>query len=201
MEIYDEARKNVEQLVNSIKEETKNKYEYDVISSVSSRIKTPQSIINKMKRKKYELNYKNMINSINDIAGVRIVCSLKNDIKKVRRILRQIPGITIIEEKDYLKKPKQSGYSAYHLIVETPVNYAEHNIEVKVEIQIRTMAMDYWSTIEHKMRYKSKTKISFIDSKKISLYAKILNLMDDKIMKIYRRQTKEIVKQKKGMLY
>lgn len=194
MEIYDEARKNVEQLINAIKQETKNKYEYDVINSVTSRIKSPQSILNKMKRKKYELNYRNMINFIDDIAGVRIVCELKSDIKSIRKILRQMPGITIIEEKDYIKKPKKSGYSAYHLVVETPVNYKNNNIAVKVEIQIRTMAMDYWATVEHKMRYKSKAKISFMDSKKLSLYAKILNLMDNKIMKIYRKQTRELIK-------
>ena len=201
MEIYDEARKNVEQLINNIKEQTKNKYEYDVINSVTSRIKSPQSILNKMKRKKYELNYRNMIEFIDDIAGVRIVCGLKSDIKRVRKILRQVPGITIIEEKDYIKKPKKSGYSAYHLVVETPVNYKDYNIVVKVEIQIRTMAMDYWATIEHRMRYKSKAKISFIDSKKLSLYAKILNLMDNKIMKIYRKQTRELINQKKGIIY
>lgn len=201
MEIYDEARKNVEQLINAIKQETKNKYEYDVINSVTSRIKSPQSILNKMKRKKYELNYRNMINFIDDIAGVRIVCELKSDIKRIRKILRQMPGITIIEEKDYIKKPKKSGYSAYHLVVETPVNYKDNNIAVKVEIQIRTMAMDYWATVEHKMRYKSKAKISFMDSKKLSLYAKILNLMDNKIMKIYRKQTRELVKQSKEILY
>lgn len=197
MEIYDKARKNVEQLINAIKQETKNKYEYDLINSVTSRIKSPQSILNKMKRKKYELNYRNMINLIDDIAGVRIVCELKSDIKKIRKILRKMPGITVIEEKDYIKKPKKSGYSAYHLVVETPVNYNGHNIVVKVEIQIRTMAMDYWATVEHKMRYKSKAKISFFDSKKLSLYAKILNSMDNKIMQIYRKQTREIVKQKK----
>lgn len=201
MEIYNEARKNVEQLINAIKQETKNKYEYDVINSVTSRIKSPQSILNKMKRKKYELNYRNMINFIDDIAGVRIVCELKSDIKRIRKILRQMPGITIIEEKDYIKKPKKSGYSAYHLVVETPVNYKNNNIAVKVEIQIRTMAMDYWATVEHKMRYKSKAKISFMDSKKLSLYAKILNLMDNKIMKIYRKQTRELIKQSKEILY
>ena len=147
-----------------------------------------------MQRKKYALNYKNMIDSINDIAGVRVVCPLKSDIKKIKRLLKEIPDIDIIEEKDYIRKPKKSGYSGYHLIMEIPVNYKEHDVLVKVELQIRTMAMDFWATVEHKARYKTKNKLSFFDTKKLSLYAKILNLMDNKIVKIYQKQQKNLLK-------
>lgn len=194
MEIYGEACNNLEKIMKSLQRETKEKYGYDMINTVTSRIKTPQSILNKMQRKKYALNYKNMIDSINDIAGVRVVCPLKSDIKKIKRLLKEIPDIDIIEEKDYIRKPKKSGYSGYHLIMEIPVNYKEHDVLVKVELQIRTMAMDFWATIEHKARYKTKNKISFFDSKKLSLYAKILNLMDNKIVKIYQKQQKNLLK-------
>ena len=194
MEIYGEACNNLEKIMKSLQRETKEKYGYDMINTVTSRIKTPQSILNKMQRKKYALNYKNMIDSINDIAGVRVVCPLKSDIKKIKRLLKEIPDIDIIEEKDYIRKPKKSGYSGYHLIMEIPVNYKEHDVLVKVELQIRTMAMDFWATIEHKSRYKTKNKISFFDSKKLSLYAKILNLMDNKIVKIYQKQQKNLLK-------
>lgn len=194
MEIYGEACNNLEKIMKSLQRETKEKYGYDMINTVTSRIKTPQSILNKMQRKKYALNYKNMIDSINDIAGVRVVCPLKSDIKKIKRLLKEIPDIDIIEEKDYIRKPKKSGYSGYHLIMEIPVNYKEHDILVKVELQIRTMAMDFWATVEHKARYKTKNKISFFDSKKLSLYAKILNLMDNKIVRIYKKQQKNLLK-------
>lgn len=194
MEIYKEACNNLEKIMNSLKKETKEQYGYDMINTITSRIKTPQSILNKMKRKKYAFNYKNMIDSINDIAGVRVVCPLKSDIKKIKRLLEEMPDIDIIEEKDYLRKPKKSGYSGYHLIIEIPVNYKNHDIIVKVELQMRTMAMDFWATIEHKARYKSKHKVSFFDSKKLSLYAKILNLMDNKIVKIYQKQQKNLLK-------
>ena len=194
MEIYGEACNNLEKIMKSLQRETKEKYGYDMINTVTSRIKTPQSILNKMQRKKYALNYKNMIDSINDIAGVRVVCPLKSDIKKIKRLLKEIPDIDIIEEKDYIRKPKKSGYSGYHLIMEIPVNYKEHDILVKVELQIRTMAMDFWATVEHKARYKTKNKLSFFDSKKLSLYAKILNLMDNKIVKIYQKQQKNLLK-------
>lgn len=194
MEIYEEACNNLEKIMKSLQRETKEKYGYDMINTITSRIKTPQSILNKMQRKKYALNYKNMIDSINDIAGVRVVCPLKSDIKKIKRLLKEIPDIDIIEEKDYIRKPKKSGYSGYHLIMEIPVNYKEHDILVKVELQIRTMAMDFWATVEHKARYKTKNKLSFFDSKKLSLYAKILNLMDNKIVKIYQKQQKNLLK-------
>ena len=194
MEIYGEACNNLEKIMKSLQRETKEKYGYDMINTVTSRIKTPQSILNKMQRKKYALNYKNMIDSINDIAGVRVVCPLKSDIKKIKRLLKEIPDIDIIEEKDYIRKPEKSGYSGYHLIMEIPVNYKEHDILVKVELQIRTMAMDFWATVEHKARYKTKNKLSFFDSKKLSLYAKILNLMDNKIVKIYQKQQKNLLK-------
>lgn len=194
MEIYGEACNNLEKIMKSLQRETKEKYGYDMINTVTSRIKTPQSILNKMQRKKYALNYKNMIDSINDIAGVRVVCPLKSDIKKIKRLLKEIPDIDIIEEKDYIRKPKKSGYSGYHLIMEIPVNYKEHDILVKAELQIRTMAMDFWATVEHKARYKTKNKLSFFDSKKLSLYAKILNLMDNKIVKIYQKQQKNLLK-------
>lgn len=194
MEIYGEACNNLEKIMKSLQRETKEKYGYDMINTVTSRIKTPQSILNKMQRKKYALNYKNMIDSINDIAGVRVVCPLKSDIKKIKRLLKEIPDIDIIEEKDYIRKPKKSGYSGYHLIMEIPVNYKEHDVLVKVELQIRTMAMDFWATVEHKARYKTKNKLSFFDSKKLSLYAKILNLMDNKIVKIYQKQQKNLLK-------
>ena len=194
MEIYGEACNNLEKIMKSLQRETKEKYGYDMINTVTSRINTPQSILNKMQRKKYALNYKNMIDSINDIAGVRVVCPLKSDIKKIKRLLKEIPDIDIIEEKDYIRKPKKSGYSGYHLIMEIPVNYKEHDVLVKVELQIRTMAMDFWATVEHKARYKTKNKLSFFDSKKLSLYAKILNLMDNKIVKIYQKQQKNLLK-------
>lgn len=194
MEIYGEACNNLEKIMKSLQRETKEKYGYDMINTVTSRIKTPQSILNKMQRKKYALNYKNMIDSINDIAGVRVVCPLKSDIKKIKRLLKEIPDIDIIEEKDYIRKPKKSGYSGYHLIMEIPVNYKEHDVLVKVELQIRTMAMDFWATVEHKARYKTKNKLSFFDSKKLFLYAKILNLMDNKIVKIYQKQQKNLLK-------
>jgi len=160
-------------------------YGYDIINNITSRIKTPQSILNKMKKKHYDLNYKNLVQNIDDIAGIRITCPLKNDIIAIKEIIEEMEDIKVIQEKDYIKNPKESGYSAFHLIVEVPINFKEKELYVKCEIQIRTMAMDFWATAEHKMRYKTKKKISWLDSQKLSWYAKIINMLDTKLSRLY----------------
>lgn len=192
MKVYEEAKKQLEKALLIIKYATKQYYGYDVINNITSRIKTPQSIVNKMIKKDYDLTYENLINNINDIAGIRIVCPMKGDIELVKDIIHKIPNIEILKEKDYLNQTKKSGYSAYHLIIEVPLEYKEQDIYVKVEVQIRTMAMDFWATNEHKIKYKSDNKISIIDSKKLEIYAKILNKMDDKITEIYKKQKERL---------
>ena len=145
-----------------------------------------------MKKKNLELNYKNLVDNINDIAGVRVVCPVKEDVYTVVKIIEKIPSWNLILEKDYIKNPKKSGYSGYHMIVEVPVKIFDSNLKnqifVKVEIQIRTMAMDFWAENEHKMKYKSNKKISFWDSKRLEFYAKAINFIDDKLSRINKRQ-------------
>lgn len=188
MNVYETALEQVMHEITQIKESFNKIYGYDIINNITSRIKTPDSIVNKMQKKHYEMNYKNLIDKINDIAGIRVTCPLKNDIYKTINVIKQLPNIRILKEKDYIKHPKESGYSGYHLIVETYVDIEENKIPVKVEIQLRTMAMDFWATNEHKMKYKGNKKLSFVDSKKLTIYAKIVNFLDDKIMKIHKKQ-------------
>lgn len=188
MNLYERATNKLLEQLYMLKEYLKNTYDYDMINTISSRIKTPQSILNKMKKKKYKLNYKNLIQNIDDIAGVRISCPIKSDIFTIKRFIENMEDIRILEEKDYISYPKESGYSAYHLIVEIPIEFKDREIYVKCEIQIRTMAMDFWATAEHKMRYKSKKQLSWIDSKKLSWYAKIINILDTKLSSLYVKQ-------------
>ena len=182
MTIYEMAIKELETKINILQKEFKVFYNYDLIDHVNTRIKQPDSIVNKMTKKGYELTYKEMIENINDIAGVRIICQLKDDIFKIRNLIEKIPGIYIEKEKDYVNHPKESGYSSYHLIVKVPVTLSKQIIYVKVEVQIRTMAMDFWASLEHKMKYKSDKEINKKDSKELINYAKIVNKMDSKIM-------------------
>ena len=188
MNIYQTAANQVFQEIVELKESLYSLYGYDVINNITSRIKTPTSIINKMKKKNCILNYKNLIENINDVAGIRIICPIKSDIYTIIDLIELIPNIKVIETKDYINKPKKSGYSGYHIIVETPVKIAEKEILVKVEIQLRTMAMDFWATNEHKIKYKTNKKLSFFDSKRLVLYAKLLNILDNKIAKLNKKQ-------------
>lgn len=193
MEVYRKGLEITFEQCTKLKQTLNEYYGYDMINNITSRIKSPKSIINKMKKKKYDMTYKNLIEKINDIAGIRIVCSFKDDIYKIKNIISKMDGIHIIQEKDYIKKAKKSGYSAYHMIIGVPIQINKKIIYVKVEIQIRTMLMDFWASVEHKIKYKTDKKLSKIDSRKLSLYAKIINLLGDNIMKIYRKQTKSVI--------
>lgn len=170
--------------LEDIKDNLSNYYQYDVINNINCRIKTPDSIIKKMKKKQYDLNYKNLIENVNDIAGIRVVCPFKSDIYKVIEILEKTPNLEILEKKDYITLPKKSGYSGYHIIAQTPINIGNAFANVKTEIQVRTMAMDFWASTEHKLKYKAKNKLSKTDSKKMIKYAKMINKMDNEITKI-----------------
>ena len=190
MGIYNEAREQLLYQLGMLKEALKQYCGYDVINNITSRIKSPESIINKMKKKGYNINYENLIENINDIAGIRVVCTFKDDVAKVKKLIKKMQTIEILNEKDYITKPKKSGYSAYHIIVELPMKYEGKYIYVKVEIQICTMAMNFWSTAEHKIKYKTKGKLSKLDSKKLEIYAKIINKLDEKMKEMYRKRIK-----------
>lgn len=185
MFMYSAALKELEVKINIMKEQFKYFYNYNLINNVTTRIKKSESIINKMKKKNYELTYKDMIEKINDVAGIRIICPLKQDIFIVKEMIKSFPNCTVIKEKDYVTKPKKSGYTSYHLILEVPINFAQTIIPVKVEIQICTMAMDFWSNLEHEVKYKPSKKVTSKISKELVACAQMVNKLDDKMMKIY----------------
>lgn len=182
MFFYRTALKELEVQMNIIKDEFKIMYNYDLIDHINSRIKEPKSIIKKMEKKGCEKTYLNLIEKINDIAGIRIVCNLKDDIFFIRDLIKNISDIRILKEKDYVTTPKESGYSSYHMIVEVPVRLTQNTIYVKCEIQIRTLAMDFWASFEHKVKYKSDQDISKKASKELVSYAKIINKFDNKMI-------------------
>lgn len=181
MFLYSIATKEIVNKLEIIQQEFKLFYDYDIIDDIKTRIKSTESIINKMKSKDLDLTYQEMITHINDIAGVRAICPLKKDVFSVRNLIRQIPGIRIIKEKDYITKPKKSGYSSYHIIAEVPVVILNQLIYVKVEIQIRTMAMDFWANLEHKMIYKPQTDISKSATRELVSCAKAIYRLDNKL--------------------
>lgn len=188
MNIYIQAANQVYEQLQTVKDSMNKIYGIDIINTINKRVKTPESILKKMKKKNYDINYKNLIENINDVAGIRVVCPVKDNVYTVVNIINKLPDLRVIEIKDYMNKPKRSGYSGYHLIVETPVKIQDKILPIKVEIQLRTMAMDFWATNEHKLKYKNNRKITLLDSKRLQLYAKLLNILDNRINKMYEKQ-------------
>lgn len=182
MFIYSVAIKELKNKIEIMQDEYKILYDYDLIDHINTRIKSPESIEKKMSKRNIPLQYKNMIEEINDIAGIRVICPLKKDIYSIKEFIENIPGLRVIKEKDYITNPKKSGYTSYHLIVEVPISLSRKLMYVKVEIQIRTMAMDFWASLEHKMKYKPKTEISKSASKELVSYAKMIQKLDQKMM-------------------
>ena len=182
MFIYSIAIRELETKMEIMKDEFKIFYNYDLIDHINTRIKTPESIIEKMKKRNLSLNYKEMIKNINDIAGIRIICPLKKDIFSIRNLIEKIPEINIVTEKDYVTHPKESGYSSYHLVVEIPVTLSQNIVYVKAEIQIRTIAMDFWASLEHKMKYKPEEEIDKKTSKEWINCAKAIQKLDNRMM-------------------
>ena len=192
MELYENAMHKVEKQVNSINDDYREIYKEDLINHVVSRIKSPDSIVKKMKRKGYELTYQSLVENVQDIAGVRIICPFKTNVFDVIDIIKGYDNFRVIKEKDYISKPKKTGYSSYHMIVEVPVEVDEIQVYATVEIQLRTMAMDFWATLEHELKYKSAGELSPKVSKDLVTYAKIINKIDNRLLKIHNKRQKNL---------
>ena len=182
MFLYSVASKELQTKLEIIKDEFKLFYDYDLIDHMQTRIKKPDSIVNKMKSRGLDITYQNMIENINDIAGIRVICPLKKDVFSVRDLVRNIPGVRILKEKDCINNPKKSGYSSYHMILEVPISLSNKHMYVKVEVQIRTMAMDFWASLEHKLKYKPQSEITKASSKELVTCAKMVHKLDNKMM-------------------
>lgn len=187
MLVYTIALEKMKSKVHSLMESINQESEYNVITNISSRIKNPNSIIDKMKKKGYSLTYQSLIENINDVAGLRIICVSEKDVYKIAKRISKLEEINIIKKKDYIKRPKKSGYSAYHLILEVPIYLQEQKVWVKVEVQIRTMAMDFWANLEHEVKYKTSSKISKRNSNLLRIYAKIISSINKKMVKMYKK--------------
>lgn len=184
MFLYESAIKEVRTKLDILSEEFQNNYRYNPIEYVKSRIKTPENIVKKMRRHGYEITMENMVEKINDVAGVRIVCDFTSDIYRLVRMIRNLKEFDVIREKDYIQNPKDSGYRSYHLIVKVPVYTTTEVVKTKVEIQIRTIAMDFWATLEHKIYYKFEGNAPDYISRDLQTCASIVAQLDSKMLSL-----------------
>lgn len=187
MLVYSIALTKLKNVIEELSEKINNEDGYNIVTNISSRIKKPNSIIDKMIKKGYSLTYQSLIENINDIAGIRIVCISEKDVYRIVKKINKLDEVNIIKKKDYIKKPKESGYSAYHIIVEVPIYLEDMKVWVKVELQIRTMAMDFWANLEHGVKYKSSSMVSKKESALLKIYAKIISKINNNIVRMYKK--------------
>ncbi len=185
MFIHSMAIKELTTKLEIIKDEFKVLYNYELINQITSRVKSTDSILKKMKKKNVELTYRNLIDNINDIAGLRIICTTKDDIFVIRDLISNLVGVKLLKEKDYVTYPKKSGYASYHILCEIPINVGKDVVNIKIEIQIRTKIMDLWASIEHDIKYKSNNNLTKKMSEELVACAKKLDKIDTKLSKIY----------------
>ena len=154
MAYYRCAMMEVETKFNVLNEELSLRYDRNPIEAVKTRLKTPESIIEKLSRKGCPLTVESIEENISDIAGVRVICAFPTDIYKLAEMFLRQDDINLLEEKDYFKTPKENGYRSLHLVVETPIFLHDSKRMMQVEVQFRTISMDWWASLEHKIRYK-----------------------------------------------
>ncbi|MGN0658352.1 MAG: GTP pyrophosphokinase family protein [Emergencia sp.] len=151
---YDSAIREVRTKLEILNDELSMTGGQSPISSISSRRKKPVSIFEKLQRQGFPISLESLEENLNDVAGIRVICSFVDDIYKVARMLAQQDDIRVLQIKDYIQNPKPNGYRSYHMIVEVPVFFSNEKRPMRVEVQIRTVAMDFWASLEHKMKYK-----------------------------------------------
>ena len=152
--LYESAVKQLTTKFEIFNQEYKMRGARNPIETVKTRVKGPESIVRKMKKYGFERSLPSIVQNLNDVAGVRVICSYVSDIYLVRDMLLAQQDVTLVEERDYIKNHKENGYRSLHLIIELPVYLTRTVCKVKAEIQIRTIAMDFWASLEHNIRYK-----------------------------------------------
>lgn len=152
--VYNSALKEIGTKLEILNDEFQHIHQYNPIEHIKTRIKKPESIVKKLKKHGYESTIENMVKYVNDIAGIRVICSFTSDIYRIAEMIINQNDIKVLSVKDYIINPKASGYKSYHLIVTVPIFLSDRIVDAKVEIQIRTVAMDFWASLEHKIHYK-----------------------------------------------
>lgn len=189
MSYYRCAMMEVETKFNVLNEELSLMYDRNPIESVKSRLKSPESIVDKAVRKEIPLTPESIEANLYDIAGIRVICSFPGDIYMLADALLRQDDITLIERKDYIKSPKPNGYRSLHLIVEIPIFLHNRTRRMKVEVQLRTMSMDWWASLEHKIRYKKNISDDGHIAEELLHCAEMGAALDQRMEGVYRETT------------
>ena len=189
--LYRSALKVAVTQMEILDEEFASLYDHTPIHHIEYRIKTVDSIVDKLKRRGHEVTIDNIFAHIQDVAGIRVICNYLDDIYYLRSLLTRNESFKVIREVDYIKEPKDSGYRSLHLIVEVPIVISEGTLHLPVEIQLRTIAMDMWASLEHELRYKSARAFSQADANRLRLCSEAVFEVDREIQNIYKGKPAE----------
>ena len=192
MAYYKCAMMEIETKFNVLNEEFSLQYDRNPINGMKSRLKSLPSIKGKMEKKGLPFTIENIEKNINDIAGIRVICSFPNDVYMLADALLKQDDITLVKKKDYIENPKENGYRSLHLIVSVPIFLAKEKRPMKVEIQLRTIAMDFWASLEHQLRYKKDFEFTEDMMKELLLCAELSADLDSKMEKLRRLTIKGV---------
>ena len=182
--IYNSALKEIGTKLEILNDEFQHVHRYNPIEHIKSRLKSPESIVKKLKKHGYESTIENMVNYVNDIAGIRVICSFTSDIYRIAEMIANQSDIKVLSVKDYIGHPKPSGYRSYHMIVSIPIFLSDRSADTKVEIQIRTVAMDFWASLEHKINYKFEGNAPVFIRNELIECSKIIYELDDRMLSL-----------------
>ncbi|MCD2347614.1 GTP pyrophosphokinase family protein [Clostridium guangxiense] len=188
--VYRAAIKEVSTKLDILDYEFKVRRQRNPIEYMKSRVKLPDSIMGKLRRKGLEESIESARKNLNDIAGIRVVCSFVSYIYEIADMLKKQDDITLIKEKDYIKNPKPNGYRSLHMVLEIPIFFSDHVEPVRIEVQIRTIAMDFWASLEHKLYYKSGEGNSIHIKNQLKECADIITETDMRMQSIQREVEK-----------
>lgn len=182
---YSAAIREVQTKLEILNEEFKVRYDHNPIHHIESRLKSPQSMFTKLEKNGIDISLKAAIDNLNDIAGIRVVCCYIDDVYKVADILLSQDDISLIKKKDYIKNPKPNGYRSLHLVLSIPIFLSDHKEKIPVEVQFRTIAMDMWASLEHKLRYKQKKELPEDLKLDLKKCADEISAIDEKLQSIH----------------
>ncbi len=184
MFIYQSALIQMSSRIEVLNSELTQVYSYNPIEYVKSRLKSPESIVKKLRSDGHNVNIHDMLEYVNDIAGIRITCSFFSEIYFLADMLSHQDNLTVLSIKDYISHPKESGYKSYHMLLSLPVALADAVVPAKVELQLRTMAMDFWASLEHKIYYKYEGNAPDYFARELRECASIISKLDSKMMSL-----------------
>lgn len=191
MQLYDAAIKEIKTKLEILDNEFSIKYDHNPIHNIKSRLKSPKSIMEKLIRRDLPLTLESLKDGMNDIAGIRVICNYLDDIYHIADLLTGQDDVKLLLRRDYIKYPKESGYRSLHLVIEVPVFLAERVENVKCEVQIRTIAMDFWATLEHQLKYKGTSEVSKELLERLKICAEAITEVDVEMQEIHKDILKE----------